>query len=231
MMSGLGHARLAGVDRMPGGWLVVMDSGDKETTINRAWTLAEVAAINGLEFVVIDIPIGLPELGARECDLEAGKVLGSPRSSSVFPAPIRQMLRARSYEEASEIRYQVEGKRISRQSFAIFGTIREADALMTPVLQDRIVEGHPEVSFAAMAGAGIAAPKRTTEGRQIRIELLSRDFPDFRLRIAELSPGLQVDAIDAYALLWSARRLAGGTAERLGDTSRDDHGLRMEMVY
>jgi predicted RNase H-like nuclease len=216
---------------MSGGWVVVTGSQDGETTIDRAWNLAEVVAREDLQFVVIDVPIGLPARGPRACDLEARAMLGSPRSSSVFPAPIRPMLAARTYEEASGIRFQIEGKRISRQSFAIQSTIREADNLMTPVLQDRVVEGHPEVSFAAMAGAGIAAPKRTPRGRQIRTELLSQHVPDLRLRIGELQAAIQGDAIDASALLWSARRLADGTAERLGDAARDDHGLRMEMVY
>ena len=224
------HPRVGGVDRMSGGWVVVMGSRDGETTIDRAWNLAEVAAIKGLEFVVIDIPIGLPDRGSRACDVEARALLGKPRSSSVFPAPIRPMLRARSYEEASRIGNDVEGKGISKQTFAILAAIREADDLMTPALQDRLVEGHPEVSFAAMAGAGIAEPKRTAEGRRIRVDLLSSHFPDLGARITELPPGLQADAIDAYALLWSARRLAAGRADRMGDGSQDGRGLRMEMV-
>jgi predicted RNase H-like nuclease len=75
---------------MSGGWVVVIGSGDGETTIDRAWNLAEVAAIKGLEFVVIDILIGLPDRGSRACDVEARALLGKPRSSSVFPAPIRR---------------------------------------------------------------------------------------------------------------------------------------------
>ena len=38
--------------------------------------------------LAIDIPIGIPEAGARPADREARALLG-PRRNSVFPAPVR----------------------------------------------------------------------------------------------------------------------------------------------
>ncbi len=43
--------------------------------------------------IAIDIPIGLldtPEIGGRECDREARRLLKPPRASSVFSPPIRK---------------------------------------------------------------------------------------------------------------------------------------------
>lgn len=52
---------------------------------------------------MIDVPIGLPDRGARECDKAARRRLGPSRGSSVFPAPIRRILAATSYIEACAI--------------------------------------------------------------------------------------------------------------------------------
>jgi predicted RNase H-like nuclease len=68
----------------------------------------------GPEVVAVDVPIGLPERGSRDCDVEARRLLGV-RSSSVFPAPIRAMLAAGSQAEASRIGHGAEGKRVSIQ--------------------------------------------------------------------------------------------------------------------
>lgn len=63
----------------------------------------------------VDIPIGLADEGARHCDKEARRVLGQPRASSVFPAPIRPVLAAECWEEACTIRERAAGKRMSKQ--------------------------------------------------------------------------------------------------------------------
>jgi predicted RNase H-like nuclease len=198
---------LAGVDGCRGGWAAAVESGS-ETRLIRVASLSEL----GAALAVIDIPIGLPVAGPRLCDVAARALLGRPRGSSVFPAPTRLLLADPS-------------PRCSRQLFNILGKIREADALMTPQRQSTWVEGHPEVSFALMReGRGIAAPKRTAEGRSVRLDLLRRSF-------AGLPSSLDDDEVDAYALLWSARRFAAGMERRLpGRLEIDARGLRMEMV-
>jgi predicted RNase H-like nuclease len=76
------------------------------------------------------MPIGLPERGPRACDLEARRLLGPGRASSVFPAPIRPVLVATSYDDACQIRLQVEGKKLSRQAWVIVPKIREVDDML-----------------------------------------------------------------------------------------------------
>ena len=44
-------------------------------------------------------------------------------------------------------------------------SLTEDGELVTPDLQDAIVEVHPEVSFAAMLGRPLDAPKHGAEGR------------------------------------------------------------------
>jgi predicted RNase H-like nuclease len=50
---------------------------------------------------------------------------------------------------------------LSVQAYHLIPRIRELDALLTPDLQARVWESHPELSFRAMTGAPIASPKRT----------------------------------------------------------------------
>jgi hypothetical protein len=82
------------------------------------------------QVIALDMPIGLPERGPRACDLEARRLLGPGRASSVFPAPIRPVLVATSYDDACQIRLQVEGKKLSRQAWVIVPKIREVDDML-----------------------------------------------------------------------------------------------------
>ena len=222
---------LAGVDGCVGGWIVVEQDGDGLTQ-HRLFTSFEEIVARAYTAVVIDVPIGLLDAGSRDCDFMARRMLGR-RRNSVFPAPIRAMLEAESYEEVCRARERVDGKRCSRQLFAILPKIREVDAGMTPPLQSTIREGHPEVSFAMMnCGRAMHHYKGTAEGRSERVSLLSRDFPEIESKLASLSRrSLAGDLVDAYALLWSARRLAARTNATLPNHAQSDQrGLRAEMV-
>src|SRR5687768_4415737 len=95
--------RIAGVDGCRGGWIAVWAC---ESTV-RAFIAPSVAALFGRlgpnALVAMDIPIGLTDIGPRSCDVAARKFLKAPRASSVFPAPIRPVLRAETYEDARRI--------------------------------------------------------------------------------------------------------------------------------
>lgn len=167
-----------GVDGCRTGWIAAIDAGDGRTTVQWFAQFSDVLAHDGMGVIAVDIPIGLLPRGARACDLLARKRLGPRRGSSVFPAPIRAMLEARSWLDACAARVQVDGKRCSRQAFGILDKIRSVDQVMTPALQARVVEAHPEMCFAAMDAAGpIAMPKRSAPGRAERVRRLERIFP------------------------------------------------------
>lgn len=222
---------IAGIDGFRGGWVAAIDRGDGTTTVRAFSSFAEVLAETGLRTIVIDMPIGLLERGPRRCDELARRLLGRWRASSVFPAPIRPMLAARSWAEACAIRFASEGRRCSRQVVNILPKIREVDELMTPALQGRVFEGHPEVSFALLAGGGGLRTRKTTPaGRAERLALLRPHFPDLGQRLAEQRSELAADILDAYALLWTARRLPDRVLRLPAEPQHDPRGLRAEIV-
>ena len=221
---------IAGVDGCHGGWIAAIRAG-QNTRLEFFETLDHLLRDEALTGAVIDMPIGLPDLSPRPCDLSARQLLRGPRASSVFPAPIRSMLAARDQKEASDLRYAAEGKRCSVQLAAILPKIRQIDQLMTPEMQLRVREGHPEVTFALMNDDHpMLFPKRLQAGRVERIALLRSSFPDLATRLADVGP-LSGDAIDAYAMLWTAQRMVAGSARVLTqDGEVDSRGLRMEIV-
>ena len=222
---------IAGVDGYPDGWVAASDRGGGTTTVAGFDSFSALLARANLFLIVIDIPIGLLPSGSRRCDQEARKVLGFPRRSSVFPAPLRQMLKARNWEEACAIRLGIDGKRCSRQVVGIMPKIREVDEGMKPDLQRRVREGHPEVSFALMnGGRAMQHRKSSPEGRRERLRLLGPHFPDIRGNLSKI-PGAATDILDAYALLWTVRRIARHQAVVLPpDPEMDMRGLRAEIV-
>jgi len=187
--------------------------------------------------IAIDIPIGLPEGQPRPCDLAARKALG-PRRNSVFPAPDRRLLDASYYEEALARSRRLLGKGISKQAFALCHKIAEVDRLMSPELQARVVEIHPELCFWAMAGRRpMGHHKAKAEGFEERRGLLLRAYEGVRIpNLAEAAslvpPAKSDDVLDAMAAAWTAARFAQGLAGRLPpNPPTDSRGLRMEMLY
>lgn len=219
----------AGADGARGGLLVATDAPDGALRLFRA----EPAAVLGdatLAPLLVDVPIGLPERGVRTCDVVARRRLG-PRRASVFPAPLRPMLAARSYAEALALGRARDGRGLSRQAYQLLPLVRAVDAALSPACQHRIREGHPELSFALLAGGPLAYAKHTVTGRALRLELLSEVFPDLEGALRAWPRGLWTDVLDACALLWSARRWARGEALVLPDRPETDaRGLRMEIV-
>lgn len=230
---------IAGADGCRAGWVVV-----REVLPESALSWQVVPSLQALfdqpdapRVLALDIPIGLPMAGSRDCDLEARRLLGAGRGSSVFPAPIRPILAATSHSEASDARYRAEGKRISIQSWGIVPKIREVDAFLRgrPPYQERVREVHPEVCFYFMAGGRpMAAAKKKREGREERTALLRAGFGaavDTALGELKRLGCAADDLLDAFAGLWTARRIHRGAAVTLPSAPpRDEHGLRMEMV-
>ena len=232
-------AWVAGADGCKAGWLRV--SLCLETRSVRADVSAQALALlelpPGPELLGIDVPIGLPDRGSRTCDVAARKLLGRPRGSSVFPAPIRSVLGTTSYADACDAHERVDGRRLSRQAFAILPKIREVDAWLRPCAEARrrVFEVHPEVSFATLAGEPLAEPKRGRSGRERRRRLLAGWIGEEQLSHAYHSvrgAGLgEDDFLDACAAAWTAERLAFGSHRTLPvDPPLDSEGLPMRIV-
>jgi predicted RNase H-like nuclease len=105
---------LMGVDGCKDGWIATVEKGQEQPPCCERSTSIGALMEQAPAIIAIDVPIGLLERGMRRCDAEAKRLLGV-RQSSVFPAPIRPTLKATSHSEASALRFEVEGKRMSLQ--------------------------------------------------------------------------------------------------------------------
>ena len=233
--------QVAGVDGCDRGWLIVQAEQRMRlelADVNIQPAFAEVLRRTGnCDAVGIDIPIGLSDDGRRAPDIAARQVLRPLRHGSVFPAPIRPVLSATSYREACTISAAArpDGKMVSKQTYYLTRKIAEVDRIMSADLsqQERVVEVHPEVCFWKLNGEQpIAHPKKTVDGANERLRLLSDAFEDDLASVAVPRGAGREDLYDACAAAWTASRVAYGSAARLpADPPIDAFGLRMEIVY
>jgi len=235
---------VAGVDGCQGGWMVVLR--DRTALKTKAFVIAdfkELLQMNEQPSVIaVDIPIGLLEhavRGGRECDKEARRLL-KDRACCVFNSPSRPALLSRrsggDYYAVSKANAanSPHGIKLSKQSFSIMPKIIEVDLVITPVLQNRIFEIHPELSFFEANGAKpLSNGKKTKKGQKTRINILTNLEYNIQHLIHSLPKrdGFSDDDIsDACIACWTAERIARDTATRIPDhPPLDPRGLRMEM--
>jgi predicted RNase H-like nuclease len=204
-----------GIDGYPKGWVaVILRDGAFENALVGTRLAALVARLGDALAIGVDMPIGLPESGAREADLLARAMLG-PRRSSVFITPPRAALEKGTIEEARAESTRLSGHSISSQAWALRDRIWEADAVAQA--DSRIREVHPEVSFAAAAERTLRWPKSTWAGlverRSILIDV-GIHLPD---DIGEAGEAGVADVLDAAIGAWTAKRIASGEARSLPD--------------
>jgi len=232
---------VAGADGCKAGFVVVLREMKSRNL--------EVGLVSGVEEVLrwkpspkilcVDIPIGLLDRavrGGRVCDMEARKLLGQPRGTSVFSPPARRALKARTAEEAHELNQSSgpDAPGLPLQARAIIPKIRDVDDFITPSLQRRIVEVHPELCFYEMnRKRPVVEKKKTAAGRKRRIRLLEDAWPRKLADVIDSRPrGVgRDDVIDAMAACWTAERVLKNKEIRIPSaTLRDSRGLRMEIV-
>jgi len=231
---------IAGVDGCKDGWFCLTKDLATGTINSAVYKDAKSLLEQQPEplLIAIDIPIGLTEAGPRICDIEARKLIG-PRRSSIFPAPIRPVLQAKTREEADSIGRQVDSRGVPAQAFAIYDKIRDIDEILIkrPGLQGRIKEVHPEVCFWAWNSKKyISYSKKTEEGQLQRRDLIDKTFGDKiveEIRAKYLKKAVATDDIhDAFAALWTAERVCKAKASVIPDPSpKDAFELHMEMWY
>ncbi|MDZ5660261.1 DUF429 domain-containing protein [Nocardioides sp. S-58] len=206
-----------GVDACPGGWVGVVLDVDRRASVFVGRTIAELVALvreqHAVSVVAIDIPIGLPDTGGRQADAEARRVLVG-KSSSLFSTPVRAALEAATYEEGRAANLAATDGRtsVSAQAYALREKVLQVDAWVRSRPGVEVVEVHPEVSFARMAGAPVLARKKDADGVRARREALAAHGivapPWFR------GAGFgEDDLLDACAAAWSAVRHSLGVSE------------------
>lgn len=232
---------ILGVDACKGGWICIGKDLASGSIFSAVYASVDelLVAISNPIVVAIDIPIGLTESGPRECDLRARQMLGSPRSSSVFPAPLRQALEATSREEADEITRSIDGKGVAAQAWGIYPRIREVDLVLRadPRARRFTYEVHPELSFMVWNDQSpLAESKKTYDGMRLRGDLIEAVYGrEARAAVRHDQPKKLVaddDIHDAFAALWTAERIYSGLAEMIPNPpSIDLEGLEMAMWY
>jgi len=197
-------------------------------------------AHNDATLILIDIPIGLPFKESRACDLEARKLLGKGKTSTVFPAPCREALSAKTYKEACEKNKKVLGKKISCQTYHISKKIKEVDdfLLNNPNARRIIRETHPEICFWALAGGRpMRFSKKKKQGYLERLELLTKIFPPTESIVAAAlkrylrKEVAKDDILDSIATAVVARSQANSLVTIPDTPEKDAMGLPMEIVY
>jgi len=192
-----------GVDGWSRGWVaVVLRDGRYDSAALFDHIGGVLEAYGDAAAIGVDIPIGLPDAGHRACDLAARIFVGA-RRSSVFLTPTRSVLRQPF----------TSGLGVTAQAYALRERILEVDAVAASA--PRLFEVHPEVSFAAMAGAPLRAYKKTWTGMWHRLSLLKDAGIELPADPGPAGRAGSDDLIDAAAAAWTATRYARGEARCL----------------
>jgi len=212
--TGTGGARVLGVDACRRGWIAIAIEG----AVTRAYFAADIQALvaraqadGPLAVVAVDMPIGLADRGQRQADMLARAQIG-PLWASVFMTPVRDALFAADHAAASAINRRLTGHGISIQAFALKPKLLEVERWARAAAV-RVVEAHPEVCFARLAGGPLTERKSSWAGAERRRALLA----GAGIRLAgDLGPagafaGVD-DVLDAGAAAWAARRVWSGDA-------------------
>ncbi|MFW5903383.1 MAG: DUF429 domain-containing protein [Halolamina sp.] len=250
-----------GADASPDGWIAVRY--DDRYVDARWYPDAEALWTDNreAETILIDVPIGLRETTAdpRPCDRDARALLGSPRTSSVFPPPVRCAVYVGSYESAKRTQERKTGGSLGRQAYAIADRIWAVDELLQfaePSPVGTVREAHPEVCFWALnrdADTGQHAATTYSKTGQPglafweRVRILEEVDGDALAHLRDAGETLSEqaradghlafgndDLIDAFALALTASPLTGPLLTLPRDPAEDEtdpRGLPMEMVY
>ena len=217
---------VTGVDGCANGWVAVTASAAHSAVVTSVTVAAKLDGLPLAGITGIDMPLGLLPAGWRDADVLARRALGR-RGVTVFAIPPRPVWERETYADARRACRDLTGKGFSVQAWGLRRKIAEADeyrrrAALAPA-PVRLFEVHPELSFAAMAGAPLADGKHTRAGLGIRRELLAAAGIVLPPRVAGAA---EDDLLDAAAVAWSARRIAAGRAVILTNPSQraDDDG-------
>ncbi|MBN1672511.1 MAG: DUF429 domain-containing protein [Kiritimatiellae bacterium] len=232
---------IAGVDGCPDGWIVVTSETWPCARKPRPLLCPDFGAVleatASCDAVVVDMPIGLPAGPvARLCDVEAREALGRDSQSRVFYAPPRGALEADSSTDFQHLHRQLAGRAAALPVWGIVPKLREVDALITPALQARVVEFHPELAWKRLAGR-VLASKHRADGLLQRLNVLLETgrIDGFGIESGTLTGKATFDDIlDAAVGLSVAAHVVGGEKPRRLPGSGpvcDERGLRMEIWY
>ena len=234
---------LAGVDACKGGWIVARSQSWPCREVPCLAVCPDFRAVIALtadcQRVAVDIPIGIPSgKQIRPCDQEAKDFLrkNGHNPAAVFFTPPRECLPAKNAKEFQRLHKQVRSTGAGYPVWGFMKKLKQANEAMTPILQEKIIEFHPELAWLRLVGRNLSS-KHEDEGIAERKKFLHPMLPelehllrwkDYLGRAAALD-----DLLDALIGLAVAMASLRGSPYRLPATvpEADTTGLRMEIWY
>jgi predicted RNase H-like nuclease len=205
--------RALGLDGCPDGWVAVLLA---DAAVDRVAVLPDVEsarAWGAAAAVGVDMPIGLLDIEPREADTAARARLPG-RAASIFSAPPRTVVEAYAadpaltYADANGLARARSGRGISQQTWRLVPRILEVDRAVEAGA--RLLEVHPEVAFAELAG-GRPLPRKTSWAglaqRRTWLARLGLHLPDDFDGARRCAPH---DVVDAAVVAWVADGAAAG---------------------
>jgi predicted RNase H-like nuclease len=231
--SGAGR-RVLGLDGCRDGWVAVTLEEGRVCDVEVVADLGAALAGGPHDAVGVDIPIGLTDGPVREADRAARALLGR-RASSVFSAPPRGVLDAfvagtvTTHAEATAVAVATTGKGMSVQAWGLVPKVAEVDALVAAGVE--LAEVHPEVAFAALAGAPVER-KTSWGGLERRRELLLARGIELPATFHGADRCAPDDVLDAAVCAYVADGLASadGTIVTLPPSATEHDGGRPIVV-
>ncbi len=220
--------KIAGVDGCKAGWIAIkhtIGTGFFEPVLFLSFDLLCIG-LKDYDVIAVDMPVVLSTSPSRFCDIQARKLLAK-RASTIFSAPPKQILAAKTYQEANTLSKTLFDKGISKQAWFLFPKIQQVQKCLkeNPRIANQLFECHPELSFKALNQEQVMLnSKKTKLGKMLRSQLIEEAF-EVDLERNFLNTFLKRDVadddiIDAFACLWTARRLSKGGADSIGDTEK-----------
>jgi len=223
------HSLVAGVDGWSKGWVaVVLQQGRFEEALQGPTFPGLLLRLQAASVIAVDIPIGPPDFGRRPADDAARRYLGR-RGPCVFDVPARQVLEAPTYAAARNLSSSRFGRGLSVQSYALGTKILEVDACARG--DPRIIEVHPEVSFAALAGQALKEKKKSWNGQMRRRQLLADEGITLPGDLGDAGLVPADDLLDAAAAAWTALRYSRGKARPLPEDTLADSPERQVAIW
>jgi len=224
-----------GIDGCKAGWITAKALENKSISFQIIENLNDgYLKESNLSHIGIDIPLQLSHSEKRLAEIEARSLLKN-RACTIFSPPTLSALRAKNYIDACDVNFKECGKRISKQSWNLFPKIKEAQEFLqnNSISKLGIFEVHPELSFMAMNDMSlIKASKKTDIGREIRIKLIQKFFPNFSFALVrnkyKKTQVLDDDILDSISVLWSTQRIVDNIAEFV---PRDHKKTNMRIYF
>ncbi len=233
--------KTAGIKTCKAGWLLIsFDPGDSRYEILHDDSEFE-GAFESCDRIWIDIPIGLnDEAFERQCDILLREKLGTDHADSIFTPPIRPVLDAPTYAEASMQLYELTGEKLSPNSWGMTPRIRKVDTLLRAKesWREKVFESHPELLFMQINGGRIFQSKKTKKGIRHRLGLVSGVIPEAKELFRSMKEEYrrneveETEMVDGLVLALAARKSADQPVKSLPESPEtDSEGLRRAIHF